>query len=49
MAEAILNHKGHLDVVAYSAGRQPTGSVRREALRQLEAAQLPITGFRSKS
>jgi arsenate reductase len=49
MAEAILNHKGRPNFVAYSAGSQPSGSVRPEALRQLEAARLPITGFRSKS
>ena len=49
MAEAILNHKGQPNFLAYSAGSQPSGSVRREALRQLEAAHLPITGFRSKS
>jgi arsenate reductase len=49
MAEAILNHKGRPNFVAYSAGSQPSGSVRPEALRQLEVARLPITGFRSKS
>jgi arsenate reductase len=49
MAEAILNHKGQPNFVAYSAGSQPSGSVRREALRQLEAAHLPVTGFRSKN
>jgi arsenate reductase len=49
MAEAILNHKGQPNFVAYSAGSQPSGSVRPEALRQLEVARLPITGFRSKS
>jgi len=49
MAEAILTHKGQPNFVAYSAGSQPSGSVRREALRQLEAAHLPVTGFRSKN
>ena len=49
MAEAILNHKGRPNFVAYSAGSHPSGSVRPEALRQLEKAHLPITGFRSKS
>jgi arsenate reductase len=49
MAEAILNNKGQPNFVAYSAGSQPSGSVRREALRQLEAAHLPVTGFRSKN
>ena len=49
MAEAILNHKGRPNFAAYSAGSHPSGSVRPEALRQLEAAHLPIRGFRSKS
>ena len=49
MAEAILNHKGRPNFVAYSAGSHPLGSVRPEALRQLERAHLPVTGFRSKS
>jgi arsenate reductase len=49
MAEAMLNHKGQPSFVAYSAGSQPSGSVRREALRQLEAALLPTAGLRSKS
>jgi len=49
MAEAILNQKGRANFVAYSAGSHPAGSVRPEALRQLEKAHLPITGFRSKS
>ena len=49
MAEAILNQKGRPNFVAYSAGSQPAGAVRPEALRQLERAHLPIRGFRSKS
>src|SRR5256885_3953604 len=49
MAEAILTHKGRPNFVAYSAGSHPSGSVRPEALRQLQEAHLPITGFRSKS
>ncbi|MGA2370024.1 MAG: arsenate reductase ArsC [Candidatus Korobacteraceae bacterium] len=49
MAEAILNFKGHPTFTAYSAGSHPTGSVRPEALRQLELANLPIAGLRSKS
>jgi arsenate reductase len=49
MAEAILNQKGHANFTAYSAGSRPTGTVRPEALRQLESAHLPTTGFRSKS
>ncbi|MGH9493594.1 MAG: arsenate reductase ArsC, partial [Candidatus Sulfotelmatobacter sp.] len=49
MAEAILNQKGRPNFTAYSAGSHPTGTVRPEALRQLEAAHLPATGYRSKS
>ena len=49
MAEAIANQKGHPNFTAYSAGSHPTGVVRPEALRQLEAAHLRTTGLRSKS
>ena len=49
MAEAILNHKGKPAFTAYSAGSHPSGTVRPEALRQLEDAHLPTTGLRSKS
>jgi arsenate reductase len=49
MAEAILNRKGKPTFSAYSAGSQPTGTVRPEALKQLELAHLPSDGVRSKS
>jgi len=49
MAEAIMNYKGAPNFVAYSAGSHPSGTVRPEALRQLEKAHLPTQGFRSKS
>jgi arsenate reductase (thioredoxin) len=49
MAEAIMNQKGRPNFAAYSAGSHPSGKVRPEALRQLEAAHLPTLGFRSKS
>jgi arsenate reductase len=49
MAEAIMNQKGQPHFTAYSAGSQPTGAVRPEALRQLEAAHLATLGLRSKS
>jgi arsenate reductase len=49
MAEAILNQKGRPNFAAYSAGSHPTGTVRPEALRQLESARLPTVGLRSKS
>jgi arsenate reductase (thioredoxin) len=49
MAEAIMNDEGRPNFVAYSAGSHPSGKVRPEALRELEAANLPTTGLRSKS
>lgn len=49
MAEAILNRKGRPTFTAYSAGSQPAGKVRPEALKQLEHANLPTDGVRSKS
>ena len=49
MAEAIMNHKGRPNFVAYSAGSHPSGAVRPEALRELETANLPTRGLRSKS
>jgi len=49
MAEGILNSKGKPNFHAYSAGSHPTGTVRPEALRQLERAHLSTSGLRSKS
>ena len=49
MAEAILNLKGRPRFTAYSAGSHPSGTVRPEALKQLELAQVPATSLRSKS
>ena len=49
MAEAILNKKGRPTFKAYSAGSYPSGTVRPEALKQLETAHLPADGLRSKS
>jgi arsenate reductase len=49
MAEAILNHKGKGRFAAYSAGSHPSGQPRREALRQIESAGMPVAGLRSKS
>jgi arsenate reductase len=48
MAEAIMNFKGRPQFTAYSAGSHPKGRVRPEALRQIAAAHMPVTGFRSK-
>ena len=49
MAEAILNRRGPPTFTAYSAGSHPTGAVRPEALRELEAAHISVAGLRSKS
>jgi arsenate reductase len=49
MAEAILNFKGRPNFTAYSAGSHPSGTLRPEALRQIEGARLPTNGLRSKS
>jgi arsenate reductase len=49
MAEAILNFKGRPTFAAYSAGSHPAGTVRKEALQEIERAHLPTDGLRSKS
>ena len=49
MAEAILNFKGRPTFTAYSAGSHPSGAVRPQALKQLEAAHMPTNALRSKS
>ena len=49
MAEAIMNYKGRPNFTAYSAGSHPSGSVRPEAITQLENVHLPTVGLRSKS
>jgi|SRR5579863_6595183 len=49
MAEAILNHKGRPSFQAFSAGSQPSGTVRPQALKQLESAHISANGLRSKS
>ena len=49
MAEAILNRKGQPTFTAYSAGSHPSGTIRPEALRQLDLAHLPTSGLRSKN
>ncbi len=49
MAEAIMNRKGRGNFTAYSAGSHPTGTVRPEALRQLEKSGLDAANARSKS
>jgi arsenate reductase len=49
MAEAILNQKGKPTFSAYSAGSHASGIVRPEALKQIELAQMPTDGLRSKN
>jgi arsenate reductase len=49
LAEGILNFKGKSKFTAYSAGSHPSGVVRPEALKRLEAAGIPTRGLRSKS
>ena len=49
MAEAILNHKGGPLFTAFSAGSHASGTVRPEALKQLEIAHISTAGLRSKS
>jgi arsenate reductase (thioredoxin) len=49
MAEAIMNRKGRGNFTAYSAGSHPSGTVRPEAIKQLENARLPTEDLRSKS
>lgn len=48
MAEAILNKKGFPHFIAYSAGSHPKGAVHPAAIRQIEIANLPSAGLRSK-
>jgi len=49
MAEAIMNFKGRPTFTAYSAGSHPSGTVRPEAIAQLDNAGVPTAGLRSKS
>jgi arsenate reductase (thioredoxin) len=49
MAEAILNFKGKPRFTAYSAGSDPSGTVRAEALHRLDCARIPTHNLRSKS
>jgi arsenate reductase len=49
MAEGILNGKRNPHFTAYSAGSFPSGTVRPEALKQLQLANLPVEDARSKN
>jgi len=44
-----MNYKGRPNFSAYSAGSHPSGAVRPEAIAELEIANLPTDGLRSKS
>ena len=49
LAEGILNHRGRGSFTAYSAGCDPLGRVRSEALRQLVCSGIRTDGLCSKS
>src|SRR5215469_24978 len=49
MAEGIMNARARGRFTAFSAGSHPSGAVRPEALKELEAAGIPTSGLRSKS
>jgi arsenate reductase (thioredoxin) len=49
IAEAILNFRGGANFTAFSAGSQPNGSVKPQALKQIEEARMSTEGLRSKS
>jgi arsenate reductase len=49
LAEAILNGRRNPHFTGFSAGSLPTGTVRPEAMKQLQTANLPTAGARSKS
>ncbi len=49
MAEAIMKRKGMPNFSVFSAGSHPTGTVRPEAIRQIEKAGLNTSSLRSKS
>ena len=44
-----MNYKGRPNFTAYSAGSHPSGTVRPEAIAQLQSARLSTNGLRSKS
>lgn len=49
MAEALLNHLGKDDFIAFSAGSFPTGQVHPLSLRTLQSKGVSTFGLRSKS
>ncbi len=49
MAEAIMSYRGRPNFTAYSAGSHPSGFVRPEAIKQIDAAHMSLPNLRSKS
>jgi arsenate reductase (thioredoxin) len=49
IAEALMNHIGKGNLVGYSAGSHPTGSIHPMALALLERMNIPTAGLHSKS
>lgn len=49
LAEALLNHLGGKNFMAYSAGSDPAGQIQPLALSVLKDADIDITGLSSKS
>ena len=49
LAEALLNHLGKDNFLAFSAGSFPTGQVHPLALKTLQSKNVPSFGIRSKS
>jgi len=49
MAEVIMTRKGKPNFTAFSAGSHPSGTVRPEAIHQIEKAGLTTANLRSKS
>jgi arsenate reductase len=49
LAESLLNHWGHGDFVAHSAGSHPKGQVNPIAIELLRHMKMPTAGLRSKS
>ena len=49
IGEGLLNHLGHKNFRAYSAGSHPNGTVNPLAIATLQRLRIPVDGFRSKS
>ena len=49
MTEALLNHLGHPEIQAFSAGSHPIGHINAGALATLKRHNLPTEGYKSQS